>query len=313
MSALLEIAVAAGEAILVHYGKKIPVDKKADDSPLTIADRAAHGVIFEALSAEFPEIPILSEEGEIPDFEIRKNWSRFFLVDPLDGTKEFIKQTGEFTVNIGLVEDGIPTVGVVYAPATGLTYAAEPGRAGKIVLKKMEDGNTGALGAFGAACAERSPEGDMSGSEGGKWPRKSKPLAAGRQHPAIAELLTPISCGIFAEGANPTIVASRDHAGPEVQKLVDRYPSAEFRSMGSSLKFSLVAEGAADIYLRDVPTMEWDTAAAHAIVNAAGGEIRCLDGSPLLYNKEILKNPAIVTLRPGASALRGSTRVTSEE
>jgi len=298
LASLLEISIAAGEAILSHYGGSVPVDKKADDSPLTLADRAAHQVIVEALAKEWPEIPIISEEGELPPYEERKWWKKFFLVDPLDGTKEFIKQTGEFTVNIALIEDSMATAGVVYAPATGRTYAAELGRAGK-----MEGGNTGALGAFGVACAERSPKGDMSGSEGGKWQRESLQLAAGRQHSAISDLLSPISCGTFAAGQSPTIVASRDHAGPEVQKLLTRFPGAEFKSMGSSLKFCLVAEGAADIYLRDVPTMEWDTAAAHAVVNAAGGTIRCLDGSPLTYNKEILRNPAIITVRPGAEQL----------
>ncbi len=249
---LLQIARAAGAIILSHYGKPIPAEKKADDSPLTLADRASHAHIVKALELLAPEIPIISEEGEHPAHAERAGWTRFWLVDPLDGTKEFIKQTGEFTVNIGLIEDGVPTVGVVFAPATGLLYWAADGSA----WKQLGDADA-----------------------------------------------TPIKGGTYREGDNPTFVASRDHAGPAVRELADRYPNAAFRSMGSSLKFCLVAEGAADIYLRDVPTMEWDTAAAHAIVRAAGGTLRQLDGSPQIYNKAELRNPAVVTLRAGADQL----------
>ncbi len=249
---LIQIARDAGAVILTHYGQPIPAEKKADNSPLTIADRAAHTHIVTALTALTPAIPIISEEGEPPSPAERADWTRFWLVDPLDGTKEFIKQTGEFTVNIGLIEDGIPTVGVVYAPATGLLYWASHGTA----WKQLPD---------------RDP--------------------------------TPIDGGTYREGDFPTFVASRDHAGPAVQALADRHPNAAFRSLGSSLKFCLVAEGAADVYLRDVPTMEWDTAAAHALVLASGGTLRQLDGAPLAYNKPELRNPALVTFRAGANRL----------
>ncbi len=249
---LLQIARAAGAIIFEHYGQPIPAEKKADDSPLTIADRASHAHIVAALARLTPDIPIISEEGELPTPAERSGWNRFWLVDPLDGTKEFIKQTGEFTVNIGLIEDGIPTTGVVYAPVTGLMYWAADGTA---------------------------------------W----KQLAA--------DAPTRIESGSYTASAPPTLVASRDHAGPAVKELTNRHPTAALRSMGSSLKFCLVAEGAADLYLRDVPTMEWDTAAAHAVLLAAGASLRQLDGAPLAYNKAELRNPAIVTLRPGADVL----------
>lgn len=249
---LLQIAREAGEIILSHYDRGIPAEKKADNSPLTLADRASHAHIAAALAELTPEIPVISEEGELPPPEEREGWERFWLVDPLDGTKEFIKQTGEFTVNIGLIEGGVPTWGVVHAPAVGMTYWTDQGAA----WKRMK-GET------------------------------SHQIRAGRYEP----------------GAAPTLVASRDHAGPAVTELVKRHPTATLRSMGSSLKFCLVAEGAADIYLRDVPTMEWDTAAAHALLRSAGAELRQLDGADLGYNKALCKNPAIVASRPGAASL----------
>lgn len=248
---LLQIARNAGQKILAFYGTDAGVVAKADDSPLTLADRASHELIAEKLASLTPDVPVISEEAELPNPEARAGWERFWLVDPLDGTKEFLKQTGEFTVNIGLVENGVPTVGVVYAPAIDLCYWTD----GSTAWKKQGTGD-----------AQR--------------------LVAGTY-----------------EGGKPVLVASRDHAGPEVAKLVARHPDADFRSMGSSLKFCLVAEGAADVYLRDVPTMEWDTAAAHAVLRAAGATLRQADGLPLAYNKPELRNPAIVTLRKGADVL----------
>jgi len=246
LNALIQIAHDAGEAILAHYGKEAPVEQKADDSPLTLADRDSHRLIEMALAKLTPDIPLISEEGEqsLPYSE-RSGWKQFWLVDPMDGTKEFIKQTGQFTVNIGLVRDGVPALGVIYAPATGLLYYASEGN--------------------GAWKQEK-----------GQPPVQIKV----RGVPAPEEL---------------SIVASRDHAGQLVQKLFEKYPQAKTLSMGSSLKFCLVAEGKADIYLRDVPTMEWDTAAAHAIVREAGGVLETLEDGELPYNKEVLRNPSIVT------------------
>jgi 3'(2'), 5'-bisphosphate nucleotidase len=165
----------------------------------------------------------------------------------MDGTKEFIKKTGEFTVNIALVDKTRPVIGMIYVPVQELFYWADP---------------------VGGAYKEQKSSGAA---------------------PA------PIACR-KASLDHLAIVASRDHAGPAVKELLARFPDAETRSMGSSLKFCLVAEGKADVYLRDVPTMEWDTAAAQCIVEAAGGTVCSLDRKPLSYNKQVLRNPSILTL-----------------
>ncbi|MEM1042749.1 MAG: 3'(2'),5'-bisphosphate nucleotidase CysQ [Bacteroidota bacterium] len=243
-----QIAEEAGRKILDHYADEIPVDYKADDSPLTQADRAAHHLIVERLRAAFPDVPVLSEESEPGEIADRRSWTRFWLVDPLDGTKEFIKKTGQFTVNIALIEDGEAVQGVVHVPAQKVTYFAERG-----------------AGAF-------RQNGD------------GEPQRIEVRQAAPKEL---------------TVVASRDHAGPEVAailaKMADAGVEVESASMGSSLKFCLVAEGAADLYPRTVPTMEWDTAAAQCIVETAGGQVTTLDGIRLSYNKEDLRNPSIMT------------------
>lgn len=242
------------------YGGSAPVDYKADDSPLTAADRAAHQLICARLRDLTPEIPILSEESEPEEIAERRSWPRFWLVDPLDGTKEFIKQTGEFTVNIALIEEGRPRLGVIYAPATGLTYMAEKDAG---AFKQVGDEPPQAIH------VRPSPLNVQQPGTHNPEPATHRPL---------------------------TIVASRDHAGPLVARLFERYPQAETKSMGSSLKFCLVAEGKADIYLRDLPTMEWDTAAAQCILETAGGEVRALGGGPLTYNKEDLKNPSVLAV-----------------
>lgn len=247
-----EIAADAGRLILEHYATPFEVDYKADDSPLTIADRASHELIAGRLTALTPDIPILSEEGD-PDAADRAGWERFWCVDPLDGTKEFVNRRGTFTVNIALVAAGEAVLGVVHAPTQGLTY----------------------YGARGVGALR-----EEAGSE---------PLAV-HTRPAPAGRLT--------------VVASRDHAGPEVLAIVERMRTAglevELASMGSALKFCMVAEGAADFYPRFGPTMEWDTAAAQAIVEAAGGRVTDLAGRPLRYNKESLVNPSIVAVGDSA-------------
>ncbi len=241
---IVRISRLAGDAILEIYKRTYSVDTKDDKSPLTEADLASHAFINDSLSKLTPDIPVVSEE--MTDEEKQGNQGeRFWLVDPLDGTKEFIKKTGQFTVNIALIEEGVATLGVVHTPAIRLTYWGQRGR-----------------GAF-------KQEGDQP----------------------------PVS--ITARKATPdnmAIVASRDHAGPLVKELLATYPDAESTSMGSSLKFCLVSEGKADIYLRDVPTMEWDTAAAHCIVSEAGGSITLLNQDPLLYNKPGLKNGSIIAI-----------------
>ncbi len=245
LAVALDAALAGGRAILAHYGRPLPVDTKADDSPLTQADLASHRAIADVLAAT--GLPVLSEEDD-PEGADRRAWTRFWCVDPLDGTKEFIKQTGDFTVNVALVEDGRPTVGVVHVPVRDVTYGAAGGAAWR---------QDGADGERVAIQSRAVPEGTL------------------------------------------TVVASRDHAGPEVAAIIARAEAdgrnVEAASMGSSLKFCLVAEGSADFYPRTVPTFEWDTAAAQAVVEAAGGGVFTADGQPLGYNKDDLRNPSVFT------------------
>ena len=207
--------------------------------------------MFAAAESSIRITPILSEESETIETSERQRWSTFWLVDPLDGTKEFIKKSGEFTVNIALIKEGESVLGVVHAPVLDLTYTAQLG-----------------VGAYKRA----------QGAE--------------------AERISVAA----ADPERLSIVASRDHAGPQVQTLLERFPTAQTQSMGSSLKFCLVAEGKADIYLRDVPTMEWDTGAAQCVVEAAGGAVQLLEGKRLTYNKDNLRNPSLVTL--GDASLR---------
>ncbi|NVK50790.1 MAG: 3'(2'),5'-bisphosphate nucleotidase CysQ [Cyclobacteriaceae bacterium] len=234
-----DAALNAGIEILkVYHSTDFGVEIKGDDSPLTKADRAAHEVIVSFL--EKTELPILSEEGKDIPYEIRKAWDYFWLVDPLDGTKEFIKRNGEFTVNIALIHQGIPVIGVVYSP----------------VLEWMYWGN----------------------EEEGAWKqvKNESPISLKKEEGSKVE----------------TIVASRSHLSPETQQFIDQYPGAEVISMGSSLKFLLVAEGKAQVYPRFAPTMEWDTAAAHGVILAAGSEVlQWPEKTPLVYNKENLLNP----------------------
>lgn len=234
-----DAALNAGIEILkVYHSADFGVEIKGDDSPLTKADRAAHEVIVSFL--EKTELPILSEEGKDIPYEIRKAWDYFWLVDPLDGTKEFIKRNGEFTVNIALIHQGIPVIGVVYSP----------------VLEWMYWGN----------------------EEEGAW----------KQVKNESQISLKKEEGSKVE----TIVASRSHLSPETQQFIDQYPGAEVISMGSSLKFLLVAEGKAQVYPRFAPTMEWDTAAAHGVLLAAGGEVlQWPEKTPLVYNKKNLLNP----------------------
>ncbi len=243
-----EIAQAAGQEILTVYNKtgNIDVTVKEDSSPLTEADRRAHELICARLADAVPNIPILSEESDLVDFRTRSGWSRYWLVDPLDGTREFIKRNGEFTVNIALVEAGRPLLGVVHVPVTGVTYRGLQGE--------------------GASRSE-----------------------AGRE--------TAIRCrGIEPGQTALKVVASRSHRAPELEGLLDRlrgrFTDLELVSMGSSLKICLVAAGEADLYPRLGPTCEWDTAAAHGVLLAAGGCLVGPDFSELRYNsKPEMLNP----------------------
>ena len=240
----LEIAVLAGREILDVYENDFDVHYKGDGSPLTIADSRAHTLIQEKLVQVTPEIPVLSEESNPEALEERLNWDRFWLVDPLDGTKEFVKRNGEFTVNIALIENNSPVLGVVHTPVKSISHFAAEG----IGAFKIDGGGT-------------------------------------RQAISVREAVM----------GQITMVASRSHSGEEVDQFreaVERdLGTVEIASMGSSLKLCLVAEGLADIYPRLGLTSEWDTGAAHCVLNVAGGSVVDLAGKPLVYNKPDILNP----------------------
>lgn len=245
---VISVAKEAGEKILQFYNSEIEVEFKGDQSPLTAADKASHTVISEKLKEEYPEIPILSEEGmEIP-FEERSKWDQFWLVDPLDGTKEFIKKNGEFTVNIALIENNQPVLGVVYLPVTNEVYYATQGQ-----------------GAF-----KRNKDQEIQ-----------------------------LQVEDITKGQSLKLVESRSHPSEELVRLKENLQK-NFKvssvQRGSSLKICAVAEGMADLYPRLGPTMEWDTAAGHAVVEAAGGMLVDLKGNALLYNKGSLKNDYFIVL-----------------
>lgn len=244
---IIAVAQEAGELILQVYRRDFAVHDKADASPLTEADMQAHRHIMSALQEHAPHIPVLSEEGDAAAADHRMEWTRYWLVDPLDGTKEFINKRDEFTVNIALVEDGVPVFGVVHAPALGLTYWGDRER-----------------GAFKVR-AGAAPE-----------PIRVAPPAADRRW---------------------RVVGSRLHGSGEFDAFMQRLPGADLIAMGSSLKLCLVAEGAADLYPRLGPTSEWDTAAAQAVVEAAGGQVLSFPAlSPLRYNRRVdtLLNPHFI-------------------
>jgi 3'(2'),5'-bisphosphate nucleotidase len=248
---LASIAQEAGRAIMDIYGRDFAAATKADSSPVTEADVAAEKLILQALAGHFPHIPVVAEEqaaaGHIPHIA-----SGFFLVDPLDGTKEFISRNGEFTVNIGRIENGVPVSGVVYAPA----------------LNEMFLGRIGE----GAFKAKVTPD---EAVEAGSF--------------------TSIACrALPAEGA--TILASRSHRDAETEAFIATVKTASLISAGSSLKFCRLAEGKADLYPRFGRTMEWDTAAGHAVLLAAGGSMTKADGSPFTYGKadEKFANPSFI-------------------
>ncbi|MGR6034107.1 MAG: 3'(2'),5'-bisphosphate nucleotidase CysQ [Candidatus Nitrosoglobus sp.] len=250
LESVIATAVEAGEKILAIYRTGFSVERKEDCSPLTEADLASHKTILRGLEALNPEIPILSEESKEIPFEKRHAWQRYWLVDPLDGTREFIKGNGEFTVNIALIEEHKPTLGVVYAPAMRLLYFASKGQ-----------------GAY-------RKEADKS---------------------AIALKVRPWA------GGTAQVVGSRSHADEYLKVFLDNINNYELVSMGSSLKFCLVAEGKVDIYPRFGFTSEWDTAAAQCIVEAAGGMVVDLNRIPLRYNtKESLINPYFLVIADSA-------------
>ena len=247
---LLDIAIKAGDAIMEIYARDFAVEIKEDKSPLTEADIKSNAVILEGLKKHYPDIPFISEETKLTAYEVRKDWKRFWLIDPIDGTKEFIKKNGEFTVNIALIEDGVPVVGVVHVPAQNKTYYGVKG----IGSFKIEN-------------------------------REQKLEIRNTTHYLVKQQVT--------------VVASRSHLDERTLAFVEALKAegkeVEFISSGSSLKFCFVAEGAADVYPRFAPTMEWDTGAAHAVALYAGKSVINFETKqPLVYNKENLLNPFFI-------------------
>lgn len=266
LETIKNVALQAGRAIMNIYARSEAdweVELKSDSSPLTLADRESHSIIAHTLEAT--DIPLLSEEGNLYPYEMRRKWHRLWIVDPLDGTKEFLKRNGEFTVNISLVEDGVPVMGVIFAPA----------------LMRLWWGAVD-VGAFTATV-----------SEGQKVDGKSV-YVIGESHVLPVKDRMP--------GQPYRVVASRSHLSSETEEFIEdlrnEYGTVQTVNAGSSLKLCLVAEGNADIYPRLAPTMEWDTAAGHAIALAAGCSVTdATTGKPLLYNKEDLHNPFFVVRR----------------
>ena len=241
---LCALARQAGAAIMDVYQRDHQVEIKADASPLTVADRLSHEVIVAGLKTLTPDIPVLSEEGRDIPYTERQSWETFWLVDPLDGTKEFIKRNGEFTVNLALIEKTRPILGIIFVPAQNDCYFGIKGR--------------------------------------GAW----------RQHGD--EPVVSINVSKPDKKSGLTVVASRSHPSPELEDYLIKQPVKRTISVGSSLKFCAVAEGRADLYPRFGPTMEWDTAAGQAIVEAAGGHVRTMEGRSLVYNKSSLLNPHFI-------------------
>jgi len=235
------LAEDAGRAILEVYATNFEVQSKADESPLTQADLASNRRIVAGLEDLTPDLPIITEESGLPNYQVRRNWQRYWLIDPLDGTKEFVNRNGEFTVNIALVDKNRPVLGVVHVPVQNKTYVGCEG-----VGAELRDGDK----------------------------------------PAV-----PIRVNA-ASGSPVRVVGSRSHRGASLDAYLARLGKHEMVPMGSSLKFCVVAEGGADLYPRLGPTSEWDTAAAQAVVEQAGGRVVTLDGKPMTYNaKSDILNP----------------------
>ncbi len=257
---ILSLAREASEKIMdVYSSSRIEFTRKKDSSPLTLADKASHTVLLKGLRELFPSVPVFSEEGGRIPYAERKDWEYFWLVDPLDGTKEFISKNGEFTVNIALVEKDKPVFGLVAVPASGTAYYALRGSG---AYKKKGD---------------RDPE----------------------------------KIRVREDTGGETVVArSRSHSSEIGDKIISALGGARSLYAGSALKFCLVAEGRADIYIRSGPTMEWDTAAGHCLIEEAGGVLRTLENTPLVYNKRNPVNPGFVSA--GSSRARSLELILKE-
>ena len=251
-SRLMELApdlmTRSATIALKHYGNLGEVITKDDNSPLTMADLEVNALLCDVLEKEFPSIPVVTEE-RAESHDLDAGSGMFFLVDPIDGTKEFINKRDEFTVNIALIEDGRPVAGIVCAPALGTCYSGLVG------------------------------EGAWLSGLGGE---ESKPIAVA-----------------VPDNSALRVVASRSHLTEETKTFIDANPVAECKNAGSSLKFCLLAKGEADLYPRFGPTMEWDTAAGHAILSAVGGKVEEISGEPLHYGKADYRNPFFIAYTAG--------------
>ena len=238
---VVALAEEAGRAILEVYSSDFEVQSKADESPLTQADLASHHCIVAGLETLTPGMPIISEESGLPEFDERSQWQRYWLIDPLDGTREFVNRNGEFTVNIALIDNQKPVFGVVHVPIQDKTY----------------------LGCEGYGAQRRNTDGSRD------------------------------TIRVSATSASPVrIVGSRSHRGASLDAYLENLGVCDMIPMGSSLKFCVIAEGGADLYPRLGLTSEWDTAAAQAVVEQAGGQVVTLDGKPMKYNtKSDILNP----------------------
>lgn len=235
------VAREAGELILqVYSSSDFDIELKDDNSPLTKADKASHDYIINELEELYPDIPVLSEEGKEIQYETRKNWAMFWCVDPLDGTKEFIKRNGEFTVNIALIFNSEPVAGVIHVPVTNVTYYSKSGEG-----SYKTDGNA-----------------------------------------------QPVKLSVSDSNNGIVAVKSRSHSSDEEKEILSKYNVVDSISVGSSLKFCMVAEGKANLYYRHGPTWEWDTAAGHSIVLEAGGSFN--EDMKLEYNKVKLLNSSFM-------------------
>lgn len=238
---VVALAEEAGRAILEVYASDFEVQSKDDNSPLTKADLASNRRIVAGLQALTPDIPIITEEAGLPDFATRSSWNRYWLIDPLDGTKEFVNRNGEFTVNIALIDHHKPVLGVVHVPVTNTSY----------------------IGCDGVGAERRNSDG------------------------------TTTAINVLDKCASPVrVVGSRSHRGASLDAYLKNLGECDMIPMGSSLKFCVIAEGGADLYPRLGLTSEWDTAAAQAVVEQAGGSVVTLDGKPMKYNtKDDILNP----------------------
>jgi 3'(2'), 5'-bisphosphate nucleotidase len=260
---LLKLAQQASDAIMLVYDGKVAMNalEKEDNSPVTAADIAAHNVLEQGLQSLFPDIPVLSEEGELLEFNVRKYWPRYWLIDPLDGTKEFLDRNGEFTVNIALIENGYPVLGVVMLPVTGVAY-------------------------YGS--------------------RESGAYRVEANQSEISLKVKPFPLASLDSRGAINVLASRRHGNEQMEQLMrllnHQFSRVDCEQAGSSLKFCRVAEGTADFYPRLAPTCEWDTAAAQAIVEAAGGHVVDVHFERLRYNsKASLLNPHFYVVGGGLS------------